>query len=319
MTGLQHVFGPVPSRRLGRSLGVDVIPRKLCTLDCIYCELGRTDKRALRRKDYVPPSEILSEIRKAVRGGGIDTITFSGSGEPTLNSELGTMIHDVKSWSKIPIAVITNGTLLFLPEVRRDLFEADVVLPSLNAATPRVFERVNRPHPNLNLERIIEGLRQFRAEYRGRLWLEVFLVEGINDSPEDINLLKSVIEKIRPDKIQLNTVVRPPAESFAQRVSPDQLEAIRQYFGDLCEVIPDCSPRVKSTRHTVINADIPAMVSRRPMTADDIAGSVQAPLEDVMQQLMLLEKEQTVQSYFHSGRWYYVSANRNTAERGDAQ
>lgn len=318
MTGLQHVFGPVPSRRLGRSLGIDVIPRKLCTLNCIYCELGRTDKRALRRKEYIPPSEILSEIRRAVQEGGIDTITFSGSGEPTLNSGLGAMIHDVKSWSELPIAVITNGTLLFSPDVRRDLLEADVVLPSLNAATPEAFERVNRPHPNLNLERIIEGLLQFRAEYRGRLWLEVFLVEGINDSREDIVELKSVIEKIRPDKVQLNTVVRPPSEPYARRVSTDRLEEIRRYFGDVCEVIPDCAPLSDSTRHSKMPGDIAAMVSRRPMTAADIAGSVHAPMEDVMQQLILLEKKQTVQSYFHAGKWYYVSADRNTARTRSA-
>ncbi len=224
------------------------------------------------------------------------------------------MIRDLKSWSPIPIAVITNGTLLFLPEVRRDLLEADLVLPSLNAATPESFERVNRPHPNLSLERIIEGLRQFRIEYRGSLWLEVFLVEGVNDSWNDIIRLRSVIDHIQPDRIQLNTVVRPPAELSAKRVSPERMEEIRQYFGDVCEVIPDCTLPSDVASQSVIQGDIPAMVSRRPMTADDIAVSVAATLEDVMQQLALLEKDHTVHSYFHAGKWYYVSADRNTAE-----
>lgn len=313
MTGLQHVFGPVPSRRLGLSLGVDVIPRKLCTLDCIYCELGRTDKRGLRRKEYISPSAILSEVQRAVQEGGIDTITFSGSGEPTLNSGLGTMIRELKSWSPLPIAVITNGTLLFLPEVRQDLLEADIVIPSLNAATPETFERVNRPHPSLVLERIIEGLRQFRAEYRGRLWLEVFLVEGVNDSQEDVLQLRSVIDRIQPDRIQLNTVVRPPSEPSAKRVSPERLEEIRRYLGDVCEVIPDCTPSSDMTRHLTMTGDIPAMVSRRPMTAADIATSIHATMEDVVQQLVLLERKQTVQSYFHAGQRYYVSADRNIA------
>ncbi|MEX1138198.1 MAG: radical SAM protein [Bacteroidota bacterium] len=309
MTGLQHVFGPVPSRRLGRSLGVDVIPRKLCTLDCIYCELGRTDQRALRRKEYIPPSEILSEIRTAVHEGGIDTITFSGSGEPTLNSGLGSMIHDIKSWTSLPVAVITNGTLLSLQDVRKDLLEADIVLPSLNAATTGPFERTNRPHPQLRLETILEGLRRFRAEYRGRFWLEVFLVDGVNDSWKDLAELRSVIEQIRPDRIQLNTVVRPPAESYARRVSKDRLEEIRKYIGDLCEIIPDGVSTPDDSRSRWTHGDIPAMISRRPMTAVDIAASVHTPLEAVIQELALLENEKVLRSYFHEGEWYYRTSD----------
>ncbi len=287
MTGLQHVFGPVPSRRLGHSLGIDVIPRKLCTLDCIYCELGSTDKRSMKRREYVTPSEILPEIRRALSAGGIDTITFSGSGEPTLNSSLGFMIHDVRSWTMLPVAVITNGTLLFMPEVRKDLLEADIVLPSLNAATKSCFDRTNRPHPGLVLETIIEGLQQFRTEFRGRIWLEIVLVSEVNDSPDDLAALKSAVARISPDRIQLNTVVRPPAEPTARRLSPERMEEIREYFGDVCEVIPEgITPATGVGSPTY--KDIVAMVSRRPMTAADIAVSFNLPLEAVRKQLALL-------------------------------
>ncbi|MEX2115855.1 MAG: radical SAM protein [Bacteroidota bacterium] len=315
MTGLQHVFGPVPSRRLGRSLGVDVIPRKLCTLDCIFCEIGRTDKRALRRKEYVAPSKVLPEIRTAVQAGGIDTITFSGSGEPTLNSSLGFMIHDVKSWTTLPVAVITNGTLLFMQDVRRDLLEADIVLPSLNAATPDAFERTNRPHPQLKLDMILEGLKQFRTEYRGRFWLEVVLVSGFNDSKAELAALKSAIARIRPDRIQLNTVVRPPSEQYARRLSMDRLEEIREYFGDMCEVIPDCVGPQDNARDHVEQQDIVAMISRRPMTAADIAVSVRMSLAAIRRQLALLEQDQIVQSNFYGGEWYYRSAERKSVAR----
>lgn len=307
MTGLQHVFGPIPSRRLGRSLGVDVIPRKLCTLDCIYCELGKTDKRAMRRREYVSPSDVLPEIRTALQAGGIDTITFSGSGEPTLNSSLGFMIRDVKSRTTIPIAVITNGTLLFMPEVRKDLLEADLVLPSLNAATIPAFERTNRPHPGLALDRIIKGLQAFRTEFAGRIWLEIFLVSGINDSNEDLAALRSAISGIRPDRIQLNTVVRPPSEPFARRLSVERLQEIREYFGETCEVIPD---RIATSDSTGLHSslDIVAMVSRRPMTAVDVAASLNLPIETIRNQLLLLEASRVVRPEFHEGEWYYRSA-----------
>ncbi len=310
MTALQHVFGPVPSRRLGRSLGVDVIPRKLCTLDCIYCELGKTDKRALRRKEYVAASEILPEIRTAVAAGGIDTITFSGSGDPPLNSSLGDMIDDVKSWTTLPVAVITNGTLLFMQDVRRDLLEADIVLPSLNAAVTSAFERTNRPHPRLRLETMLEGLRRFRAEYHGRFWLEVFLVSGVNDSDEDLAALRSEVARIRPDRIQLNTVVRPPSESYARRLPIERLEEIRKYFGDVCEIIPDWTAPPDNADNLPPQQDIIAMLSRRPMTVVDIAASVRIPAEAVRQQLAFLEERRLIRSSFHGGEWYYRSAKR---------
>jgi wyosine [tRNA(Phe)-imidazoG37] synthetase (radical SAM superfamily) len=265
----------------------------------------------MRRREYVTPSEVLPEIRTALSAGGIDTITFSGSGEPTLNSSIGFMIHDVRSWTMLPIAVITNGTLLSVPEVRKDLLEADIVLPSLNAATKNSFDRTNRPHPGLVLETIIQGLRQFRAEFQGRLWLEIFLVRGVNDSPDDLAALKSAVATICPDRIQLNTVVRPPAEPSARRLSPERMEEIRKYFGDLCEVIPEGVAPTGASASS--HPDIGGMVSRRPMTAADIAASLNLPLEAVLKQMALLEHNQVVRLDFHDGGWYYRAAEQDVS------
>jgi wyosine [tRNA(Phe)-imidazoG37] synthetase (radical SAM superfamily) len=219
------------------------------------------------------------------------------------------MIHDVRSWTMLPIAVITNGTLLSVPEVRKDLLEADIVLPSLNAATKSSFDRTNRPHPRLVLETIIQGLQQFRTEFQGRIWLEIFLVRGVNDSPDDLAALKSAAAGICPDRIQLNTVVRPPSEPSARRLSPERMEEIREYFGDLCEVIPEGIARATSPS-TATHQDIVAMVSRRPMTAADISVSLNLPIVEVRRQLALLEGSQSVRLDFYDGEWYYRSTDR---------
>ena len=213
----KYIFGPVPSRRLGRSLGVDLVPYKTCTFDCIYCDLGRTTRKTVSRQSYVSPEEIQGELELtlSVLEKKPDYITLSGSGEPTLNTNIGEIIRRIKEITSTPVAVLTNGSLLSSNEVRRDLSEADVVLPSLDAITPALFEYINRPHPSLKIEEIISGLIQFRKQYRGQIWLEVVFCRGVNDDKEEIEKLKGVIERIQPDRIQLNTPVRPPAEEFA--------------------------------------------------------------------------------------------------------
>ena len=232
------VFGPKQSRRLGRSLAVDVIHRKTCPLDCVYCELGRTDRLTLERREYVKADAVLEELRTVLRKqhDGIDHITLSASGEPTLNSKLGEIIKQIKEITTIPVAVLTNGVLLSREDVRRDLLQADVVLPSLDAASDRVFEAINRPHGRLDLEEIIDGLVAFRKEFTGQIWLEILLVKGINDTPEELELLKTIAGWIKPEIIHLNTVVRPPAESWARRVEVEDLRTIRRYFGSTCRV-----------------------------------------------------------------------------------
>lgn len=235
-----YIYGPVPSRRLGCSLGINVIPFKTCTFDCIYCQLSKTTHKTIERKEYIPTQEILGQLKQALSiEKKIDYITFSGSGEPTLHSEIGKIIKTIKKITSIPIAVITNSSLLFEKKVRNDLQNADLIVPSLNAGTDEIYKRIDQPHSSLDFEKIITGLKDFRREYKGLIWLEVMLVKGINDDLRHIQRLKTIIREINPDKIQLNTVVRPPNEKFAQPLNLKDLERIRDFFEYKCEIISE--------------------------------------------------------------------------------
>lgn len=303
----KYIFGPVPSRRLGRSLGVDIIPSKLCTLDCVYCEVGKTDKRGLARKEYYPTNEILDEVRRALQEfTAIDHITLSGSGEPTLHSGIGTILHGIKQMTTIPVAVLTNGTLFSLQEVRQALLEADIVSPSLDAVTEAAFQKVDRPHPKLHLAEIIEGLRQFRAEYRGQLWIEVLFVKGYNDAPEDIQRLKEVLDSLRPDKIHINTIVRPPAEPTAQPLSNEQLWYIKNFLGEKAEVISTAYTVHTNSGDTLHEESILAALERRPMTMNDIVQSLSIPEEklQILLQKMLSAHEVGTEEF--DGKVFYV-------------
>ena len=220
MTAPRFVYGPVASRRLGFSLGVDIIPFKTCTLDCVYCQLGSAGRTTVRRRSWFPPEAILAQIKEAIDSGQrIDVITFSGSGEPTLSRDLGFLIRSIKKMTGIPVAVLTNGTLLGRRDVRRDLAAADIVGPSLDAVPAALFRRVNRPHASLDNRKVIDGLVRFRDEFAGEIRLEIMLVKGVNDSPAAIEAVKKAVARIRPDRIELNTVVRPPADRRAGALS----------------------------------------------------------------------------------------------------
>lgn len=309
MESLRHIFGPLPSRRLGRSLGVDIIPKKTCSLDCVYCELGPTDKRALRRMEYIHAADVIDEVRTALsRPERIDTITFSGSGEPTLNSSLGTMIHMIKGFTSIPVAVLTNGTLMHLPEVRRDLMEADIVLPSLDAATEKSFEMVNRPHPQLRLKNMVEGMKLFRREYRGQLWLEILLVKGVNDTDVEISALKRIVDEINPDKIQLNTVVRPPAMADAHPVSRPVLETICSLLGSNCEII-GCAEKNELPLSTHIEMDrVLSLLRHRAMTITELSSSLGAPPGIIKRMLDELEDQDLIHSFEFDGRHFFEAS-----------
>ena len=212
---MNHVFGPISSKRLGQSLGVDLLPSKSCTWNCVYCQLGRTKSFVTERREFFPKEEILAEILDAVRSGKpIDWITFVGSGETTLYKGLDWLIAEVKKATAIPLAVITNGSLFCDPEVRHELLDADAVLPSLNAGSPELFERIDRPAPGYTFEKHIDGLRLFRQEYRGKLWVEVMLMAGLNDSEAALKDMANVLKEIRPDMIHLVLPTRPAPESF---------------------------------------------------------------------------------------------------------
>ena len=306
----RFVYGPVPSRRLGYSLGVDIVPFKTCTLDCVYCQLGPTERTRVRRGDFVPVKEVLAQVGRALAAGRpIDVITFSGSGEPTLNRSLGRLIRGVKQMTRLPVAVLTNGTLLHRPDVRRDLRAADLVVPSFDAATPALFRRVNRPHRALRLDRFFDGLRAFRREFKGRLWLEIMLVKGLNDGPAHIARLKKVVAALRPDKVHLNTVVRPPAEARAKLLSPAEMEKIRRVLGPNVEVAVDfrkaAQPAVAAGD---LEASVLAMVRRRPLSLDDLRRTLGRTAVEIRGALQALEAGSKVRRARHGRRLFYEAA-----------
>lgn len=303
------VFGPVPSRRLGLSLGVDVIPLKTCSFNCIYCQIGRTPRPTLKREVYVDPEEVIAQVRKAIeKGPRPDYITFSGSGEPTLNSALGSMIDGIKRLTDIPVAVITNGSLLWEEGVREDLKRADLILPSLDAASEGAFRRINRPAPGLTIEKIIDGLRRFCEEFEGGIWLEVMLVEGVNDDPEELRRLGEVVSSLKIDKVQLNTPVRPPAEGWVRPLDRSRMEAIaEEFFGGRAEVIADFS-RESPKIYGAAESAILEMLRRRPCTAEEISDSLGIPLRDVLGKLKAMGKRGLVIEREHVGKVYYLPA-----------
>ncbi len=234
----KHLFGPVPSRRLGKSLGVDLVPHKLCPIDCVYCEVGPTTQKTIERREYVPVEEVLEEVRaKLAENVPIDIITLSGSGEPTLHSGVGRVIRGIKEMTRLPVAVLTNGNLLYDPQVRRDILPADLVLPSLDAGDAETYARINRPCEQATFERLIAGLKAFRAEYPGRIRLEVFFVAGINDTADQARKIRSLIDQIKPDQIDVNSIARPPAEPDARAVPFERLGELAAILGDKAEVI----------------------------------------------------------------------------------
>ncbi len=299
---MSHLFGPVPSRRLGRSLGLDITPYKTCTFDCVYCQLGRTTNKTVQRREYIAKDSILCELRDFLAEGEADTdnITFAGSGEPTLHSRIGEMIDAIKTMTDIPVAVITNGSLLFQEDVRGDLLNADIVLPSLDAATTSAFRAVNQPHESLSVDRIIEGLRVFREVFEGEFWLEIMFVKGINDGTDEITALSDAISVIDPDRVQLNTVVRPPCEDVGP-VDEDEMVRIREAFGGNFDVEIIAEKRIE------VRADILPLLERRPLTLDQIAGSLGMHRNEAAKYLRELIEQDAVVETVHGDKRYFAS------------
>jgi wyosine [tRNA(Phe)-imidazoG37] synthetase (radical SAM superfamily) len=294
---VKHVFGPVASRRLGISLGVDIIPYKTCSLDCIYCECGKTTDLTLQRKHYFDPQIVPDEIKEIIASGNhIRYITFSGSGEPTLNKDIGKMIAGIKAMTSIPIAVLTNGTLLYLKEARDEIIDADVVLPSLDAVSPGIFSRINRPHPELDINDIIQGLVDFKREFNGEIWLEVFIARSINDSDEELANFYRAVKKIQPHRVQLNSLDRPPAVEGTQPADLETLERIQEQWGDLTvDIIKRIRQREEIAAFSFnLENNILNTIKRRPLTVDDLETLTGKNRLEIFKYLDVLEKEKKV-------------------------
>lgn len=313
---MKSIFGPVPSRRLGRSLGVDVIPSKTCSFDCIYCESGPTTRLSVERQNFVYCSEVLEELRAFMRlnPNGADVLTFSSAGEPTLYEPMGELISAVKKdHPQLPLIVLTNGSLLWKPEVRRGLMKADRVVPSLDAVTAVVFRKINRPHPSLEPGQIIEGIRAFRKDYKGELHIEALLARGINDSPEELSAMARAIASMAPDKVELNTVVRPPAHAGAKGLTGEQMAMAAQFFSSLhVEIIGAFEARAQTGSGQDIDRRIIETVERRPCTPAELATSLGVEIELVERESRRLEKEGRLRKISFGGK-SYLSGQRGEA------
>jgi wyosine [tRNA(Phe)-imidazoG37] synthetase (radical SAM superfamily) len=290
------------------SLGVDIVPFKTCTFDCIYCQLGATTSKSIQRRDFVPAEEVLAELQTVLDSDPhrMDFITFSGSGEPTLNSQLGHMIHSIKTFTHVPISVITNGSLLYRDDVRRDLSEADLVVPSLDAARGSVFSEINRPHESITTELVIEGLKKFTQEFTGKIWLEIVLVKGVNDHPEELKQLADLVQGLEVDKIHLNTVVRPPAEDSALAITAEEMHNVLNIFGHRAEIVADFDRLMESEGHSEDReGEIMALLERRPCTVGDISNSLGIHRNEVIKYVNHLTENGFIRRVKHDDKWYY--------------
>jgi len=307
MKGYQYLYGPVPSRRLGRSLGIDLVPHKICTYDCIYCQIGKTTDKTLVRKEYVPAGEILEEVRRFLKEeiSAIDHLSLSGSGEPTLNSRIGSIIEEIKAITSIPVAVITNGSLLYEEEVRQDLLQADIVLPSLDAVSREVFNKVNRPLSGFSIDKVIEGLVEFRKVYKGQIWLEILFCKGINDSEEELLKMEKAIERIQPDLIHLNTVVRPPSEKWVVPLDQKEMERIKTFFDEKASIISEFDRHPSSILERDIKEEILKILRRRPLSLSDLSKGMGIPRNELDRYLEPLTREGKIQTRIFDDSIYY--------------
>lgn len=225
MEKFRYIYGPVPSRRLGISLGISPIPKKTCNYSCIYCQLGRTDKMTNTRESFFPPQDIISELEDYLSSGQhFDAVTIVGEGEPTLYLDLGILLREIKKRVNVPLAVITNGALLYDKKLQQELNNADIVLPSFDAYDEVSFRKINRPHRTLDFKRYCEGLEDFSNNFKGELWIEIMLMRGVNDDDDSLRKYRSLLDKIRYSKLYINTPVRPPAEENVHCIDSERIE-----------------------------------------------------------------------------------------------
>jgi wyosine [tRNA(Phe)-imidazoG37] synthetase (radical SAM superfamily) len=310
---MKHLFGPVNSRRLGWSLGIDLLPHKTCSFDCIYCELGTTTELTCERREYIPTAAICDDINHFLadetREATIDVVTVTASGEPTLHSGLGEIIGHLKKRTTRPVAVLTNGSLLHQAAVRRELAQADIIVPSLDSARPESFRKINRPAHGITLGEIIEGIAALGRESAGEIWLEILFAKGVNDNDADITALNRALKIIKPDRIQCNTVARPPAESFAAPLSQETLKDILQRLEGPAKAITDFTSTKVTAVRTTEAADILHMLQRRPCTTTDICQALNIHHASTEELLKTLMEDHLVQRITHNNKEFYQVPN----------
>lgn len=307
---MPFVFGPVPSRRLGLSLGIDLIPPKTCTFDCLYCQVGRTTSKKLKPVPFVDIETVIGEIQEKLGKCDTDVITLSGSGEPTLNSQFGEVIRAINKMTEKKVVLLTNGSLFWEKEIRKRALHADIVMPTLTSAFESTFRKIHRPHPKLHLDKIVDGLKAFRQEYKGQVYLEIVLLAGINESDEELEALRMLTDRISPDRIQLNTVVRPPADSRAMPLDRRRLEDIRVFFGGNAEIVTGDPVTVEGKNRDSKAVSLLEMIRRRPLKPVDISNTLALSLDEVEDLLKGLVIKGYVHKQDHSGEIYYVSSQQ---------
>jgi wyosine [tRNA(Phe)-imidazoG37] synthetase (radical SAM superfamily) len=317
---MSFVFGPLPSRRLGQSLGVDPLPLKICNWNCIYCQLGRTTPLSNERREYFPRASILAEVRAALAGqkpGAVDWVTFVGSGETTLHAGLGWLVRQVKTLTDIPVAVITNGSLLHLAEVREELSAADAVMPSLDAGNDALYRRINRPWPALSYDLLLEGLTAFRREYRGKLWIEVMLMHGVNDSEEDLQDIAAALARIQPDQVHISLPSRPPAELSVQPAEEERLKRAAVLLGARAQVVRAASGAFDLSGYDNAAEAVIAIISRHPMREEDLRLTLErwspGQVDKALAELSAGGKAQVVERY--GERFWSAAGCRYPAEQ----
>lgn len=298
---MKYVFGPVPSRRLGQSLGIDTIPLKTCNWNCVYCQLGRTIPLNNERREYYPREAILDEVRAALnrhQPGDIDWVTFVGSGEPTLHSGIGWLICQVKNLTDLPVAVITNGSLLYQPVVRAELLAADAVLPTLDAGDPILYRQMNRPHPEIAFGRYIQGLIAFRQVYTGHLWVEVMLVRGLNDTEAALNRIAEVLCRVSPDEIHINLPTRPPVESWVLPPDEDGVLRAQAILGKVARVLHPAMGTFDLGGHENILDAVVAIITRHPLSETDLTAAIEQAMPGqgpaVLREIEVSERAQVI-------------------------
>ncbi|NVM52667.1 MAG: radical SAM protein [Candidatus Helarchaeota archaeon] len=312
---MKFVYGPVPSRRLGRSLGVDTIPPKTCNFSCVYCQLGRTTTFINERKDFFPREDILQEIQERIILIGIeniDYVTFVGDGEPTLCRSLGWLLKQVKAEFSIPVAVITNGAHLYSEDVREELCIPDVILPSLDAGFSETFKKVNRPHPSIQFKTMIDGMIKFRSIFSGQIWMEYMAVKGLNDTFDELQQIHKHLKKISPDRVYVNVPIRPPAEKWVKIPSQESLSRVREILTNVVEIfLPETGEfQVLSKNVSRLKDEILQIIKRHPMRFEQLIDLLrQKEIENPSEIISELEQAGLIKRIIYENKAFFISAD----------